>query len=101
MLFKRKVLVDRLRAIISVCFLALLGLYAFWPWLPLPGRIAQPRTVVLYGFSILGDVMNQAIFPLFQQQWQAQTGEQVEFISSFAGSRYRHQSAHHGSTRPG
>ncbi len=86
MIFKRKILLDRLRAIILVCLLATLGLYALWPWLPLPGRMVQPRTIVLYGFSILGDVMNQAIFPLFQQEWQAQTSEHVEFISSFAGS---------------
>lgn len=62
-----------------------LGLYALWPWLP--GVRAEPtRTIVFYGFSILGEVMNRAIFPAFQAEWQARTGERVEFVSSFAGS---------------
>lgn len=41
---------------------------------------------MFYGFSILGEVMNRAIFPAFQAEWQASTGEHVEFVSSFAGS---------------
>ena len=62
-----------------------LGLYVAWPWLP-GTRAAQPRTIVVYGFSILGEVMNEAIFPAFQAEWQASTGERIEFITSFAGS---------------
>jgi sulfate transport system substrate-binding protein len=52
------------------------------PWT----RAAPVRTIVFYGFSILGEVMNQSVFPAFQQLWQAQTGEHVEFITSFSGS---------------
>lgn len=59
-------------------------LFAFWPWIsPAP---KATRTIIVYGFSILGEVMNEGVFPAFQQAWQAETGEQVEFISSFAGS---------------
>lgn len=83
---KRQVLKRRLQALLPIAFLGALGLYALWPWLPVPGQAAQPRTIVFYGFSILGDVMTQAIFPAFQETWQAQTGETVEFISAFAGS---------------
>jgi sulfate transport system substrate-binding protein len=61
-----------------------LGLYAIWPWLP--GQRQQTRTLVVYGFSILGEVMTGGIFPAFQAEWLAQSGEHVEFISSFAGS---------------
>jgi hypothetical protein len=32
---------------------------------------APPRTIVVYGFSILDDVMNRGIFPTFQKEWQA------------------------------
>ncbi|HEV8339035.1 MAG TPA: substrate-binding domain-containing protein [bacterium] len=63
---------------------AALGLYALWPQLPW-GR-NRTRTLVLYGFSILGEVMNEGIFPAFQARWQDRTGERVEFISSFASS---------------
>ena len=86
MILKSKVLVRRLQAVLPLAFLAALGLYALWPWLPVPGRAAQPRTVVFYGFSILGEVMNQSVFPAFQRGWQERTGERVEFVSSFSGS---------------
>lgn len=60
-------------------------LYALWPWLPfVHGK--TPRTIILYGFSILGEVMNEAVFPAFQAEWEAQTGERVEFVSAFASS---------------
>ncbi|MFO1501615.1 MAG: substrate-binding domain-containing protein [Verrucomicrobiota bacterium] len=67
-------------------FLGGLLLYGLWPWLPLPHRPRHPQTLVFYGFSVLAEVMNKGIFPAFQKQWQQQTGERVEFISSFAGS---------------
>jgi ABC-type sulfate transport system substrate-binding protein len=61
-------------------------LYALWPWLPVPGRPARPRTVVFYGFSILGEAMNQAVLPEFARRWRERTGERIEFVTSFAGS---------------
>jgi len=60
--------------------------YCVWPWLPLPRHERHARTLVFYGFSILGDVMTQAVFPAFAELWRAQSGEHVEFSSSFAGS---------------
>lgn len=62
-----------------------LGLYALWPWLP-GTRAAPRRTIVLYGFSILGEVMNEGIFPAFQAEWTARTGEQLELISAYSSS---------------
>ena len=62
-----------------------LALYTVWPWLP--GTQVRPtRTIIVYGFSILGEVMNDGVFPAFQAEWQTQTGERVEVISAFAGS---------------
>jgi sulfate transport system substrate-binding protein len=59
--------------------------YVLWPWLP--GVHAKPtRTIIVYGFSILSEVMNGGIFPAFQEEWKARSGEDIEFISSFAGS---------------
>lgn len=72
------------RAVI-ILMVGALVFYAVEPWLPWNVQ-ARPRTIVVYGFSILGDVMNKGIFPAFQQEWQARTGEHVEFIASFAGS---------------
>jgi len=62
-----------------------IALYAAWPWLP-GVRESQPRTIVLYGFSILGEVMNEGVFPAFQASWAARSGERIEFTTSFAGS---------------
>jgi sulfate transport system substrate-binding protein len=41
---------------------------------------------VFYGFSILGETLDGAVFPAFSREWRERTGEQVEFISSFSGS---------------
>lgn len=62
-----------------------LALYAVWPWLP-GGRETQARTIVLYGFSTLGEVMDEGVFPAFQTSWREQSGEQIEFATSFASS---------------
>jgi sulfate transport system substrate-binding protein len=75
----------RLRTGLALIFGAALFVYALWPWLPGKQRF-HPHTIVCYGFSILGEVMNQGIFPAFQSEWKRKTGEQVEFVSSFAGS---------------
>jgi sulfate transport system substrate-binding protein len=61
-------------------------LYALWPWLPVPGRASPPRTVVFYGFSILGEVMSEDVLPAFARRWREETGERVEPITAFAGS---------------
>ena len=73
------------RLALPVLLLGGLFVYAVWPWLP-GVRGAKVRTVVLYGFSILGEMMNDAVFPAFQAEWEARTGEQVEFIAAFSGS---------------
>ena len=44
------------------------------------------RTIVLYGFSVLEDVMVKEIIPAFQEDWREETGEEVQSITSFAGS---------------
>lgn len=72
------------RALFIIAILTL-AIYTIWPWIP-GGKANPSRTLVLYGFSILGEVMNEAIFPAFQLEWESRTGEKVEFISSFAGS---------------
>lgn len=73
------------RRVLLTGLLLSLALYTLWPWLPGIGA-APTRTIVLYGFSILGEVMNEGVFPAFAAEWEAQTGEKVEFISAFASS---------------
>lgn len=76
----------RPRGLWPLLFLGALLAWAAWPWLPFARTKKAPTTIVFYGFSILGDTMNEAIFPAFQRVWAAEGGAPVEFISSFAGS---------------
>lgn len=58
-------------------------------WLLMRGGISrppQPRVIVLYCFSVLDDVMEEALLPAFSARWQEQTGETVEFVTTYAGS---------------
>ncbi|MGH9441231.1 MAG: substrate-binding domain-containing protein [Thermoanaerobaculia bacterium] len=82
-MIERRLLLERLGRAASALFAAALLLFALWPWI-VPRKRA--RTFVFYGFSILGDAMNGGIFPAFQELWQRETGERVEFTGSFAGS---------------
>ena len=67
--------------VISAAFVALL--------IYLSGLLSSrtvPRTITLYGFSILSEVIEQGVAPAFKQQQLKLTGEQVEILTSFAGS---------------
>jgi len=79
----------RLRDALPLVLGATLLLWTVWPWTPL-ARLTRsgppPRTIVLYGFSILGEALDQAVLPEFARRWQAATGERVAFITSYAGS---------------
>ncbi len=44
------------------------------------------RTIVLYAFSAMEDVMKEEVIPAFQKHWKEQTGEEVQIVTSFAGS---------------
>lgn len=62
-----------------------LTLFIIWPWLPFRNQ-PETRAIIVYGFSILSEVMTIEILPAFQTEWENRTGEKVEFITSFAGS---------------
>ena len=47
---------------------------------------ARTRTIVLYGFSILDNVLETEIIPAFSDSWKQATGDEVRVITSFAGS---------------
>ena len=47
---------------------------------------SQSTTFVLYGFSILDNVMTEEIIPEFQRHSKDKTGQDVRIITSFAGS---------------
>jgi sulfate transport system substrate-binding protein len=85
MLIDRRLLGRKIRAAAVLGFFALLLVYAVWPWFSM-ARAERRRVVVFYGFSILGESVQDGVFPLFARQWKEQTGETVTLVSSFAGS---------------
>ena len=54
--------------------------------LPKPPAEGGDITVTLYGFSIMKESLEKAIFPGFINRWKQQHGQEVRFQSSFAGS---------------
>jgi sulfate transport system substrate-binding protein len=54
--------------------------------LPKPPAESGDVTITLYGFSIMKESLEKAIFPGFTAKWKQQHGQVVLFQSSFAGS---------------
>src|ERR1044072_6769209 len=54
--------------------------------LPKPTGESGDITLTLYGFSIMKESLEKAVFPGFTARWKQQHGQVVVFQSSFAGS---------------
>src|SRR2546423_12303433 len=54
--------------------------------LPKPPGESGDITITLYGFSIMKESLEKAIFPGFIAKWKQQQGQTIQFQSSFAGS---------------
>src|SRR2546421_2017432 len=76
----------RARAAAALLTLALLLSAACLPKSPTGARRGGERSITLYGFSVLKEVMDKAIIPAFTQKWKQEHGQEVRFTSSFAGS---------------
>jgi sulfate/thiosulfate transport system substrate-binding protein len=44
------------------------------------------RNITVYGFSVMKESLEKAIFPAFAAKWKQEHGEDVHFTASFAGS---------------
>jgi len=69
--------------VMTACLLLLVA-YT-WPIFSHGAGRTSP-TLVVYGFSILEEVITAGILPTFQKRWREKTGEEVHFYTSFAGS---------------
>lgn len=65
---------------------ALVFAILFTACLPGPDGTEGHRTITVYGFSIMKESLEKDIYPAFAEKWKNDTGEHVEFVSSFAGS---------------
>src|SRR2546422_9390417 len=67
--------------------IVLLGLALFaGSCLPQPPAESGGTNIILYGFSIMKESMEKAIYPGFIAQWKREHNQDVHFTSSFAGS---------------
>jgi len=66
--------------------LALIGLLLASGCLPKPPASAGGTPIMVYGFSVMQDALEKDIFPGFSAEWKKERGEDIHFVSSFAGS---------------
>jgi sulfate/thiosulfate-binding protein len=67
-------------------FSLLLVLLAASSCLPRPPAESGGLNITLYGFSIMKESLEKAIYPAFAAKWKTEHGQDVRFTSSFAGS---------------
>lgn len=51
-----------------------------------PTSSGGARNITVYGFSVMKESLEKAVFPAFAAKWKQEHGEDVRFTSSFAGS---------------
>lgn len=74
-----------MRALALTVPLALLILSSCLPKSP-TGTGGGAQEITLYGFSIMKESLEKAVYPGFAAKWKQEHGEEVRFTSSFAGS---------------
>ena len=77
------------RAARAAAALLAAGLLLLGACLPKSGtgaRKGETRVITLYGFSVMKEVMDKAVLPAFTEKWRREQGEEVRFITSYAGS---------------
>ena len=67
-------------------FSLLLVLLAASSCLPKPPAESGGVNITLYGFSIMKEPLEKAVYPAFAAKWKSEHGQDVRFTSSFAGS---------------
>jgi sulfate/thiosulfate transport system substrate-binding protein len=73
----------------ALCALLAAGLLLLGACLPKSGtseRKGGARVITLYGFSVMKEVMDRAVLPAFAEKWKREQGEDVRFVTSYAGS---------------
>jgi sulfate/thiosulfate-binding protein len=75
------------RAGASLGAFALVGLLVLSSCMPkAPAGAGGGVQLTVYGFSVMKESLEKAIFPGFAAKWQQEHGQEVKFVSSFAGS---------------
>ena len=82
---RRRATIRRSRYLAAV--LVVVALLATSSCLPAPpAETGGGINITLYGFSIMNESLEKAIYPGFAAKWKKEHGQEVHFTSSFAGS---------------
>jgi sulfate transport system substrate-binding protein len=81
-----RLLFGRLRLAAALCLAALLVLSSCLPQSVSERGGAGGVQITVYGFSIMKEALEKAIYPAFAAKWKREHNEDVRFVSSFAGS---------------
>ena len=82
---KRRMSFTKIRT--TALMIVLTGLIAGSSCLPKPPSESGGGTnITLYGFSIMKESLEKAVYPAFIAKWKKEHGQDVHFTSSFAGS---------------
>lgn len=78
---------SHVKYLFTILALLLSGLLALSSCLPKgPTESGGAVNITLYGFSVMKEPLEKAIYPAFAAKWKAEHGVDVRFTSSFAGS---------------
>ena len=84
---RTRLLSRRLTFAASACIaVASLTLSGCLPESPADKGGANALQITLYGFSIMKESLEKAIYPAFAAKWKQEHNQDVKFVSSFAGS---------------
>jgi len=68
--------------VILIIVISILTFGYLWP----SSKWKDENTILLYGFSVKGEVFDQKIIPAFHDYWEDQTGRDLKFQTTYAGS---------------
>lgn len=74
--------VSRIFTILALGVLITLSLTTFWDL----SRQSSGRTITVYGYSAMEEPLKNEVIPAFQEWYRQTHGEEVEFVTAFAGS---------------
>jgi sulfate/thiosulfate-binding protein len=84
---RTRILSRRLTLPVVVCLaLSLIVLSGCLPQPPADSGGGNALQITVYGFSIMKESLEKAIYPAFAAKWKQEHGQDVKFVSSFAGS---------------
>ncbi len=74
--------VSRILTVLALGLLVTLSLTTFWDL----SRQSSGRTLTVYGYSAMEEPLKDEVIPAFQEWYRQTHGEDVEFVTAFAGS---------------